>query len=57
MRSSNIRSNEITKLEKRPIALERRLDPAKALARPLPSPQKKARPASKGRVRKGKSRS
>jgi hypothetical protein len=52
---SDIRWNEIAKIEMRPGAPERPELAVKAIAKHAPLP-KKSRPASKGRVRKGKSR-
>jgi hypothetical protein len=53
---SDIRWNEIAKIPTRPDAPSRPTEAVKALARHAPLP-KKQRPASKGRVRKGTSRS
>jgi hypothetical protein len=53
---SDIRWNEIAKIEMRPGAPARPAEAVKAISRHAPTP-KKQRPPSKGRVRKGKSRS
>jgi len=47
--------NEIAKIELRPDAPARPAEAVKAIARHTPMP-KKTRPASKGRVRRGKNR-
>ena len=52
---SDIRWNEIAKIEMHPDAPEQPAAVVKAIARNVSPPQKKQRPASKGRVRKGKS--
>jgi hypothetical protein len=53
---SDIRWSEIAKIEMRPGAPSRPEVAVKAIAKHAPLP-KKMRPASKGRVRKGKNRS
>ena len=56
---SDIRWDEIAKIEMRPGAPELPTEAVRAIAKhaPMPRNAKKTRPANKGRVRKGKGRS